>query len=231
MPWERDVDLRVLAQHGGGAVDDGQPVAAKGTRDGAIFSADWYLKQLLRGRIFQAAGGATSQGFTDPGTFGAGTLDSDEFDLLVTVPLNTTIIPLAWTIQMEVYGTDQLFEILLAWGTGAVAAGTPLTLAAVNQNTGSARASALTIVANADDVGTVLTKQGEIYRDGLQNIDTVAADEAGLQPVRFEWKAGVPSDLFVIEGARFVAGWIAAQAGTGFQKFVWAEFETGEDIG
>lgn len=234
MPWERDVDLRAKAQQANPEVaNDGQSVELLATRDGAIFSADWYLKQLMRGRIFQVACGATNQGITNPGTFGAGALDDDEFDLLITVPAGTTIVPLEWTVVMEKFGATGLLEILLAWGTSAVSGGTDLTLVPVNQNLGSNRVSALTnnVVALAADAGTSLTKQGEIWRDGLQLVEDIAADDAAAWPSRFQWKAQSAADLFAIEGARFIAGWIAAVGGTGFQKFTYAEFETGEDIG
>ena len=230
----RDVDIRVKSQQSSPEVPkDGTTRPVVGTRDGAIFSADWYTKQLMRGKIFQVAGGATDQGITDPGTFGAGALDSDEFDLLVTVPANTTIIPLGWTVVMEKFGSTGLLELLLAWGTGAVSGGTDLTLVPVNQNTGSGNVSALTnnIVALAADGGTALTKQGEIHRDGLQLVEDIAANDNAAWPNRFQWKAQSPDDLYIIEGAKLIAGWIASVGGTGFQKFTWAEFETGEDIG
>lgn len=234
MPWERDVDLRAKAQQAAPEVaNDGNKVELLATRDGALFSADWYLKQLMRGRIFQVAGGATNQGITDPGTFGAGALDSDEFDLLITVPAGTTIIPLEWTVVMEKFGSTGILEILLAWGTGAVSGGTDLTLVPVNQNLGSSRTSALTnnVIALGADGGTALTKQGEIWRDGLQLVEDIAANDNAAWPNRFQWRAQSAADLFVIEGARFIAGWAASVAGTGFQKFTYAEFETGEDIG
>ena len=231
---QREVDIRVKTQQSSSeAVSEGVTRVPAGTRDGAIFTADWYTKQLLRGKIFQVAGGATNQGITDPGTFGPGALDSDEFDLLVTVPANTTIIPLGWTVVMEKFGSTGLLEILLAWGTGAVSGGTDLTLVPVNQNTGSGNVSALTnnIVALAADGGTALTKQGEIWRDGLQLVEDIAANDNAAWPSKFQWKAQSPDDLHIIEGAKFIAGWVAAVGGTGFQKFTWAEFKTGEDIG
>ncbi len=229
----RDVDLRIKSNQDSPEVLKNSFRPAIGTRDGAIFSADWYLKQLMRGKIFQVAGGATNQGATDPGTFGAGALDTDEFDLLVTVPANTTIIPLGWTVVCEKFGSTGLLEILLAWGTGAVSGGTDLTLIPVNQNTGSSNVSALTnnIVALAADSGTALVQEGEIWRSGLQLVEDIAADDAAAWPSRFQWKAEAPDDLHIIEGAKFIAGWVAAVGGTGFQKFTWAEFETGEDIG
>ncbi len=230
----RDVDIRVKSQQSSPEVPkDGTTRPVVGTRDGAIFSADWYLKQLMRGKIFQVAGGATNQGATDPGTFGAGALDTDEFDLLVSVPANTTIIPLGWTVVCEAFGSTGLLEILLAWGTGAVSGGTDLTLVPVNQNTGSGNTSALTnrIVALAADSGTALVQEGEIWRDGLQLVEDIAANDNAAWPSKFQWKAQSPDDLHIIEGAKFIAGWVSAVGATGFQKFTWAEFETGEDIG
>ena len=234
MPIERDVDIRAKARQAEPeVVRDGEIVPVQATRDGALFSADWYLKQLLRGRIFQVAAGATDQGITDPGTWGAGALDSDEFDLLITVPAGTVLIPLEWTVVMEPFGSTGLVEILLARGTGAVSGGTDLTLVPVNQNMSSNKVSALTnnIIANAADGGTALTKVAEIWRDGLQLVEDIAANDNAAWPNRFQFKAESPADLHIVQGATQLAGWIAAVAGQGFQKFVWAEFETGEDIG
>ncbi len=230
---ERDVDIRVLSQQDNPAVGENLVRPPIATRDGAMFSADWYLKQLMRGNIHQVAGGATNQGITDPATWGAGALDSTEFDLLVEVPVKTTIIPLSWEITMEKFGATGLLEILLAWGTGAISGGTDLTLVPVNQNTGAGNKSALTnnIVANAAAAGTGLTKEGEIWRGGLQLVEDIAANDNAAWPSNFSWKATGPGDLYIIEGAKFIAGYIAAIGGTGFQKFTWAEFETGEDIG
>ncbi|KKN83840.1 hypothetical protein LCGC14_0294930 [marine sediment metagenome] len=233
MPYERDVNVFAESQHGDAIKPDGTKQPVKATRDGAIFTADWYLKQLLRGRIHQVAGGATNQGITDPGTFGAGALDTTEFDLLVEVPTGTVIIPLGWTVVLEKFGATGLLEILLAWGTGAVSGGTDLTLVPVNQNLSSSKKSALTnnIVALAAASGTALTQEGEIWRDGLQLVEDIAANDNAAWPSRFQFKAQAPDELFVIEGPRFIAGWVSSVGATGFQKFTWAEFETGEDIG
>lgn len=234
MPWERDVDLRAKAQQANPeVVEDGNVAPIVATRDLALFTADWYLKQALRGKIFQVAGGATDQGFSDPGTFGAGALDTDEFDLLLTVPLGTTIIPLEWILTLETFGTTSLLEILLAWGIDAVVGANAVTLVPVNQNLGSNRVSAITnnVVMLGDNGGTALTKEGEIFRGGLQLVEDIAANDNAAWPSQFGWKAEGPSDLHIIEGPRLIAGWVSSQAGTGFQKFTYLELETGVDIG
>jgi hypothetical protein len=234
MPIERDVDIRAKArQSDPEVVRDDAIVPVQATRDGALFSADWYLKQLLRGRIHQVSGGATDQGTTDPGTFGAGALDTDEFDLLITVPEGTVIIPLEWTVVLEKFGATGLLEIVLARGTGAVGSGTHLTLVPVNQNMSSNKVSALTnnVIALDNGGGTALTQEAEIWRGGLQLVEDIAADDAAAWPSRFQFKASSPADLHICRGATFIAGWVAGTACTGFQKFVYAEFESGEDIG
>jgi hypothetical protein len=160
-------------------------------------------------------------------------LDSTEFDLLITVPPGTVIVPLEWTVVLEKFGATGLLEILLARGTGAVSGGTDLTLVPVNQNMASNKVSALTnnVVALAAAAGTGLTKEAEIWRGGLQLVEDIAADDTAAWPSRFQFKASSPADLHICQGPTFIAGYIAAVGGTGFQKFVYAEFETGEDIG
>ena len=228
-----DADIRVLSQVTQPKVGENLIRPPIATRDGALFSADWYLKQLLRGRIFQVQAGATDQGLTDPGTWGAGTLDDTEFDLILSIPANVIVVPLSWEVVMEKFGSTQLLEIVLAWGTLGVPSATNLTLVPVNKNTTATRTSALTnnVVANANASGTALTMEGEIFRDGLQLVEDIAANDDAAWPSRFVWRADSPSDLYIIEGVRQIAGYIAAQGGTGFQRFTWAEFESGEDIG
>ena len=233
MPYERDVDIRVLSQQDNPQVGENLIRPPVATRDGAIFTADWHYKQLLRGNIHQVACGATDQGITDPGTFGAGALDTDEFDLLLTIPEGTIIIPLEYTVVLEKFGATGLLEILLAYGTAAVSGGTDLTLVPVNQNTSSNKVSKLTnnVIALAADGGTALSKEAEIWRDGLQLVEDIAANDNAAWPSKFSWKAQGPGDLHIIQGTRTLAAWVTAVGGTGFQKFVYAEFETGEDIG
>ena len=228
-----DTDIQVRSQITNPSLLENQQRPPLATRDGALFSASWYLKQLLRGRIFQVAAGATDQGLTDEGTWGDGALDSDEFDLIASIPANVIIVPLSWEVVMQKFGSTALLEIVLAFGNSGVPSATNLTLVPVNQNTTSTRTSALTnnIVANANDGGTTFVMEGEIFRDGLQLVEDVAANDDASWPNRFRWTAESPSDLYVVEGVRQIAGFIAAQAGTGFQKFTWAEFESGEDIG
>ncbi len=231
---ERDSDIRALSVTSNPQVGENLIRPPTMTRDGALFSADWYLKQLLRGRIFQVAGGATDQGLTDPGTWAPGAIVATEFDLLVNVPLNTTIIPLQWTIVYESFSTTGLAEIVLNRGTGAVAGANGVTLTPVNQNSGSSRTSSLAggnVQVNMDAAGTAITQVAEIYRGGLQLVEDIAANDNAAWPNRFEWNASAPGDLHIIQGAHFMAGFIGATQGTGFQKLVYAEFETGEDIG
>ncbi len=229
---DRDSNIRVLSQTTNPDVGENLVRPPLATRDGALFSADWYLKQLLRGRIFQVQGGSANQSLTAPGTWGDGALETTEFDLLIDIPANVIIIPLAWSVVMEKFGATGLVELLLAWGVDCVSGGTDLTVVPVNQNTASTRKSALTnnVVVNAATGGTGLTKQGEIFRGGLQLVEDIAANDSAAWPSKFEWKATGPNDLYLIQGIRQIAGYIAAVGGTGFQKFTYAEFEVGEDF-
>ncbi len=234
MLYERDADIRVLSRTVNVQVGENLLRRPLATRDGAIFSADWYYKQLLRGKIFQVAGGASDQGATDEATWGALTLDTDEFDLLIDIPEGTTIVPLQYTVVVQKFGTTQLFEILLATGTSAASGGSGVTLTPVNQNGASNKTSALAggkVIANDAGGGTALTQDTEIWRGGLQLVEDIVANDNAAWPSRFQWNATGPGDLHIIEGAKFLAAWVSSTDATGFQKFVYAEFETGEDIG
>ena len=48
----------------------------QGTRDGAIWTADWVLARCAEGRVFVANAGTV----TTPVTFGAGDIDADGID-------------------------------------------------------------------------------------------------------------------------------------------------------
>lgn len=109
--------------------DDGELMALRGTRDGAVFTADWYLAAALEGRAFGVNHGTG----TEPITTSAGGLDLSEPDLLIQVPEGTTIIPvyIEYAIEetgsagpMEIYAMASAATTQAAGGT----AGTALTI-------------------------------------------------------------------------------------------------------
>src|SRR3990167_7653943 len=103
---------------------DGPYLAVQGTRDGAIFTADWFLARSLEGRLF----GANSGVGTTPVTF-AGAYDADAPDLHVDVPSGTLIVPCYIMVKYEAIGTESELEVIgLASATGGTATGTALTV-------------------------------------------------------------------------------------------------------
>ncbi|KKN30813.1 hypothetical protein LCGC14_0830210 [marine sediment metagenome] len=79
---------------------DGDLMALRGTRDGAVFTADWYLAAALEGRAF----GVNTGTGTSPDTMTTTTLTVAKPDLAITVPAGTTIIPVL--IEYSIEDTD-----------------------------------------------------------------------------------------------------------------------------
>lgn len=208
-----------------GTYDDGIH-SVRSTRDGAVFSAEWFEGLAQEGRVYVANVGTV----TTPITFGAGVIDTTEPDMYVIVPLNTTIIPLELRIYMEAYGTNAQFECMASCGTGgsttAPTGGTAVTPA--NARTDNPRASACTVYGNVDASGAtyMTTNVAEFFRAGQQfaiTKTTASATAAVDDPNLFIWRR---KDMYagpVVVGAAQLAVFAASQAGTGFITLVYAE--------
>jgi len=85
---------------------EGADVYARATRDGALFTADWYLAQALAGNCFALNSGL----LTTPDTLNAGAAADGEPDVLINVPAGTTIIPAYIGIQYEDSGTALVLD-------------------------------------------------------------------------------------------------------------------------
>jgi hypothetical protein len=76
------------------------------TRDGALFTADWFLAQALAGNCFALNSGK----LTTPDTLNAGAAADGEPDLLINVPTGTVIIPTYIGIEYEDSGTALVLD-------------------------------------------------------------------------------------------------------------------------
>lgn len=88
--------------------DDDQWMAARGTRDGAIFTANWLQGLALEGRVFGCGIGTLSDGEA----LQAAVITTLRPMLWVRVPLGTTIYPLYASVQVEAAAAEM--EIMLA---------------------------------------------------------------------------------------------------------------------
>lgn len=100
---------------------DGPLRSLRGTRDGAVFTADWYLAAALEGRAFGVNHGTG----TDPVTTNAGALIVAEPDLIVQVPADTTIIPVYLEYAIEDTATGGPVEVVAVASSAATQATSP----------------------------------------------------------------------------------------------------------
>lgn len=205
------------------AVADGDNIYLKnqGTRDGAIFTADWVLARVAEGRVFAANAGT----LTAPITFGAGALDSTEYDLFVSVPSGTTIGILELEVHMETFGTDAIMEILGISGTGGTTgAGTSITVR--NLRTDAPFTTNCTVTAAATATSGVAITGVEFFREGrarVKTITTFGSTGGPTQQQHFKWNHKDSGYLPIVVGAGQVGVYAASQAGTGFIKLIWVE--------
>ena len=203
-------------------VSEGADVYLKALRDGTMTMADWVAALSLEGRIFTANAGTA----TTPITFGSTGLSTTEFDFHVAVPSGSVIIPLDLRVEMEVFGTSYITEIVMQSGKGSVVgAGTSITPVCSNTNTG--RTSSCTITAAATtSSGTAFTSENkEIFRAGyvLSVTPATAGASGGTLPTVFTWRAKDSGILDVVGPSAQIGIWASSQAGTGFICLKYAE--------
>ena len=201
---------------------DDQYSKAQGTRDGAIWTADWVLARCAEGRVFVANAGTV----TTPITFGAGIIDEDEYDLHIAVPSGTTIGIISVDVVFEVVGTNALLEVMAKTGTGStVGAGTAITPR--NLRSDAPFTSNCTITAAATASSGVEITGAEFFRNCLGKTVTVATSgiQAATQPRKFSWNHKDAGYIPIVVGATGAACGVfaGAQAGQGFITVVYVE--------
>jgi len=194
----------------------------QGTRDGAIWTADWVLARCTEGRVFAANVGTV----TTPVEFGAGIIDEDEFDLHIAVPSGTTIGILSIEVVMEVVGTNALMEVMAKIGTGSTCgAGTAITPR--NLRSDAPFTSNCTITSAATATSGVQLTGAEFMRYVVAKTITAATSgtNAALQPRRFTWNHKDAGYIPIVVGASGAACGVfaGAQAGQGFITVIYVE--------
>lgn len=196
---------------------------ARAMLDGSMVTASWIQALIMEGYGFSANYGSAANSATTVGTFGAGGIDLDEFDLLQTLPANGSvgIIPLYYQPVLEVIGTIAAVDLALVYGSGGIAGANTISVTPANMRPDSSIASASTVVGLGDDGGTVITVGSFIWRDGTTAL-TGATTEYPLH--NLYWSIQKHGFAPVIVGAsRQVAGFASAQASTGFITYQWLE--------
>jgi len=198
----------------------------KALKDGTLSVMDFIAVMSLEGRVFSAAGGSG----TSPITFGAGTIDTTEPDLMIKVPSGTSIIPVEINLTMEAYGTTAIFEFMASIGQGSTTAlGTDTDVTIYNCNLGNSVASACSAGAASNNDATYMTDNVvEFWRGCEGKAVTVATadDDSTWQPVNFSWKLTDAGYLPICNGEGGLTVFAASQAGTGFIQCRFIEIPT-----
>ena len=203
--------------------DDDQWMAARGSRDGSMFTADWVLAHCLEGRAFVANAGTA----TTPITFGSTGLDTTEFDLHVAVPANTTIIPIELAVQVETWGTVYLAEIVAGSGSGSVTgAGTTVTPKNLRSDAPNTSNCTITSAATGTSGTAFTTNYVEWFRAGYTKAvtqTTAAGFGGGTVPMGFKWSYMDRGYAPIVVGTSQIGVWVSCQAATGFITLVYIE--------
>lgn len=195
---------------------DGQWLPSRGTRDGALFTADWFQALALEGRVFAMNGGTD----TSPLTFG-GAYSATDVDFALDVPDGTAIIPITIEVNIQTSGAS-LFEVIMLasrtlQATSGATAGTIVPLrtdAPISSNcTGYVTDGSVT----ATDPNT--TGAYEFYRSGYPT----DPDVAGNPNPRYAFSALRDGVCPILVGPASLAVYVSGTSGTGFVTAIWAE--------
>jgi len=208
---------------------EGADVYARATRDGALFTADWFLAQALAGNVFAVNNGL----LTTPISFNAGAAADGEPDLLINVPAGTTIIPAYIGIQYEDSGTALVldtFAVASASYDNAVTA-TALTSSIMNMRTDEPKNSNCSAYGVVTGGGATLETGNyiEFWRPfaGFGE-DAFNGSTGWVNPAinGCYWSAREAVVPPIVKGQGALAIFAGGQAQKGFMTVVWVELPT-----
>lgn len=203
--------------------DDDQWMNLRGTRDGAMVSADWLTAMALEGRCYGINTGVD----TSPDTFNAA-YAAAEPDILVTVPSGTTIIPVFIQVNFEDTGTVDVLDVVAVASSVYDAATTSDALTIYNMRMDAPNSSLCSAVAVVTGSGTTpLTGNFiEFWRGTAgKNADAFNGNTTPTTELvpRTAWniKDSLVPPVIVGEGSLNI--YAAGQAGVGFITVIWVE--------
>jgi len=197
----------------------------RGTRDGAMFTADWVLAHALEGRCFGCNSGTGTTAVTHNATYTAA-----KPDMLITVPSGTTIIPVFIETSMENTGTAAITTIVACASSVYDAATTDDDLVIYNMRiqTSAPRTSSCQAVATVTAAGTTPLSGNfiEFWRGTAGFVEaafTGNTSPKNEQISRASWnikEAAVPP---VIVGEGSLNIYMSCTASVGFITAIWVE--------
>ena len=224
MPGEEDTAIRVrdAEQNWKGAL---------ATKDGALYTADWVQRQIIKGNGYGANMGSLSA----PEVLQTILITTRRPSLWIRVPTNVTIIPFYTSVTVEDTGATANLEFVLGPvridpGNGSSAAATLGGDDPVNLHTGKGNASLCTV--RQDSTAVVLAGSDPLLNNwrGVKSEDNVATPAtAGNLMFEYEPKGRYP--IIVGPGAwSLTIGAIAnTTAPIAFAHMQWIEL-SGEDL-
>jgi hypothetical protein len=198
-----------------GRVGNGQRLLATGTRDGALYTANYRLAMGMEGKIFLASHGSAST----PINFNAvADYATTKPMLTIDVPAGTTIIPISIQVFFET-AVGTLTECFAVAGTGNVGAGTSTVVTPACTRLASGATTGCTAYGTHTGAGSAPGSAREFWRDGHP-----VAVVAGV-PTKFEYDIDRHGPVVIGCGATGCLA-IYAQAvtsATGYIKAQWIE--------
>lgn len=218
-------DIRIQARHNdpASASENGARISVNGTRDGAIFTADYIMQLGLEGRVFVVNTGTG----TTPTTFNA-TYAATEPDLYLYVPTNKAVIPIYISVQFEDTGTAQVMDVLALASATADSAVTGTALTIYNTRTDAPNTSGCT--ATGVVTGTLTDPRAgnfyEFWRPYAGFGEDAFNGSTGWVNGRIhgaEWTLSQVGYPPIIANGGSLSVWASGQAATGFITAVFAE--------
>jgi hypothetical protein len=192
-----------------------QRTAVNGTRDGALYVADYRLMAALEGRIFHTAVGS----LTTPTTFRVG-IQTLQPELVIDVPTGTAIIPVEIAVHLETLA-GTITEIVAMTGTALRGAGTSTAGSALSTRTDRQVSSACNIYYTYSGNATAIAGTLEFWRVGFPWV-TATAEGNAIMKFEYSLEKNTPQ---VIVGPGSVSLCVGATgtAPTGYITADWIE--------
>ena len=204
--------------------DDDQWMNLRGTRDGAMVSADWLTAMALEGRCF----GCNTGTGTSPDTFNPAYTDGQQ-DLYLPVPSGTTIIPVFIEVCFEDTGSADVMDVVAVASSTYDDATTEHSNPTVyNMRMDAPHTSAITAMAVISSGGTACLAGNfiEFWRGvagKAEDAFTGHATPTNELVTRTAWNVKDSLVPPVIVGEGSLSVYASSQAGIGFITAIWVE--------
>jgi hypothetical protein len=215
-------DIRFLAkQLGAGRSNDGNYVAGRATRDGALFTAPWFQALVFEGRVFGIHAGSVTTPIA-----GHAAIDADQPEVAVRVPTGAAVLPLSIRMAQET-GATTLAQggMMAAVSNIDVGAGTSTSATPFNLNMNTPRSTVVTAATAYTGNGTdPLTAGNFLELARVSSVIDADAATSGIIPPTLKWSAFDDIAPLITQVGSLLAYGEAA-ANTLYATLIWAEFD------